>query len=514
MYSNIMVKKNTYYDSVTLMSIGSKVKALTGIDEAVVVMATDMNKEILAMVGLSNDDVQNAGQNDFIIAIRSDEEESYRAALEMLEEKLSKGEAASMGSQVVYNTIKQAAADFPDANVAVISVPGKYAAKEAMSALKNGIHVMMFSDNVTVEDEKRLKEYAASKGLLMMGPDCGTAALNSVGLCFANKVRKGNIGLIGASGTGLQEVMVQIDRLGGGVTQALGTGGRDLSEAVGGIMMLEGIKSLMEEPGTQVIGLISKPPAKSVEEKIFKLLEQTDKHVVVCFLEGDTSRNAKLNLHLCSNLFDAAKKAVELAGVCADRDQDYARLELLNEQVKQARQLLKPEQKYLRGLFCGGTLCAEALSIIRGRLGETRSNISHRKGEEMKGKDTCIGNVLLDMGDDEFTNGRPHPMIEPALRNDTIARQGSDATVGVILLDFEIGYGSHNDPVGETLGAIRAAKAAAKAQGRALVFVSYVCGTDKDKQSLAEQKTALLREGVILAASNMEAACIAADILV
>lgn len=512
MYSNVIIKRNTYYDSVTLMSIGSKIKAMPGIDEAVVVMATEMNKELLALVELSNDAAQSAGQNDLIIALRSDQEQSYRAALQMLEETLSKGGAAA-GSQVSFTTIQQAVEAFPDANVAVISVPGQYAAREAMSALKHGLHVMLFSDNVTVEEEKRLKEYAAAEGLLMMGPDCGTAALNGVGLCFANRVRKGSIGLVGASGTGLQEVMVQIDRLGGGVSQAIGTGGRDLSEAIGGIMMLQGIKSLMADPATEVIALVSKPPAPSVEEKIFALLEQTEKPVVVCFLEANTNRKTKAHLHLLPNLLQAAQKAVQLAGIGADSAKSCADPDATNEQVRQARQLLKPEQTCLRGLFCGGTLCAEALSILRARLGETRSNISHREGETINGQGVYTGNVLLDMGDDAFTRGRPHPMIEPALRSDTIVQQGSDATVGVVLLDFEIGYGSHNNPVGETLGAIRAAKAAAKAQGRTLVFVSYVCGTDKDKQNLAEQRAALLREGVILGDSNVEAANIAADIL-
>ena len=512
MLSKTIIRKNTYYDSATLMSAGNQIKANPGILEAVVAMATEMNKEILAQVGLADEATQSAQATDFLIAIRAEDEASYNAALELLEEKLAKGAGASSDSAAVYKTIQQVAEERPGTNVALISLPGNFAAREAMRALKNGMHVMLFSDNVTVEEERELKEFASANGLLMMGPDCGTAAINGVGLCFANEVRPGNIGIVAASGTGLQEVMVQIDHMGGGVAQALGTGGRDLSEAVGGIMMLDGIKALMEESKIEVICLVSKPPAPVVEEKIFALLEQTDKPVVVCFLEGSTKRKTKANIHLCTNLYEAALKSVSLAGIPVKTGcgQTKAKREA---EVMAARSLLKPNQKYLRGFFCGGTLCAESLAILRPRLDGLKSNTSKHAEEAISKQASYTGNILLDMGDDEFTSGQPHPMIEPALRNDIIEQQGKNPEVGVVLLDFEIGYGSHDNPVGETIASIRRAKEEARSQGRELVFVSYICGTDKDKQNLAEQQALLLAEGVILAGSNKEAAEIAADIL-
>ena len=259
--------------------------------------------------------------------------------------------------------------------------------------------------------------------------------------------------------------------------------------------------------------LVSKPPEQSVADKIFELLDTLEKPVVVCFLEGDTARKCREGVYLCDNLLDAARTAVKLAGVAQDAGREEARAARLKEEIAGARGLLQPGQKSVRGLFCGGTLCAEALFVLRGRLGKIRSNVSHRDGEKIDGKEACRGSVLLDLGDDEFTNGRPHPMIEPSLRNDKIAEQGDDPEVGVILLDFELGYGSHGDPAGETVPAIREARARARAQGRELAVVGYICGTAADKQDFAGQRAALLAEGVILAESNVEAAQTAADIL-
>lgn len=514
MYKKTIIKPNTYYDSVTLMSLGSKIKAVEGVKEAVVVMATDMNKEILMNVGLGNDETEGATQNDLIIAVEARDEETCVEAHRMILDKLTKGSGvAGQEAEVEYKTIRHAVKDNRAANVAVISVPGRYAAREAKIALNSGLHVMMFSDNVSIEEERALKELAVSKGLLMMGPDCGTAVINHTGLCFANQVRRGNIGVVGASGTGLQEVIVQIDRLGGGITQALGTGGRDLSREIGGLMMLHGIRALAKEPDTEIIVLVSKPPEQSVADKIFELLNTLEKPVVVCFLEGDTARECREGVYLCDNLLDAARTAVQLAGVAQDAGREEARAARLQEEIARARELLQPGQRSVRGLFCGGTLCAEALFVLRGRLGKIRSNVSHRDGEKIDGKEACRGSVLLDLGDDEFTNGRPHPMIEPSLRNGKIAEQGDDPEVGVILLDFELGYGSHGDPAGETVPAIREARARARAQGRELAVVGYICGTAADKQDLSGQRAALLAEGVILAESNVEAAQTAADIL-
>lgn len=513
MFNRTIIRKNSYFDSVTLMSIGNQIKSTEGIEEAVVAMATELNQEILENVGLATEETRQASPNDFIIAIKAESEELCDAAIQLVDEKLNAKNDGGEAKKATCSTIKQAVREMPDANVAVISVPGRYAAREAMLALKQGLHVMLFSDNVSIEDERRIKEFAAERGLLVMGPDCGTAAINGVGLCFANAVRKGPIGIVGASGTGLQEVMVQIDRMGSGVSQAIGTGGRDLKDAIGGIMMEQGIRALNQDDATREIVLVSKPPAESVSRRIFKILESVEKPVVVCFLEGDMSMEHPEHVHLCNTLYDAARTAVsiidpERIAKAAEKDADDIR-----QQVDDARRGLTPNQTALRGFFCGGTLCAEAVFLIRGKVPSLKSNVSHKPGEEYDSSNAPEGTILIDMGDDEFTNGRPHPMIEPSLRNEKIIECGDDPSVGVVLLDFEIGFGSHNDPAGQTIDAIVEARRRAAAQGRSLAFVGYICGTENDHQELKAQERKLREVGVILASSNKEATEAAASII-
>jgi len=505
----IVVRKNAYFDSVTLMSLGSKVKKLEGVSQAVVVMATEMNREILMNVGLGNEETENAGPNDLVLAVEAEGEEALLAAFGEIEEKLAGNQDKKKNRDSVYKTQEEALKDGVKANLAVISVPGRFAAREAKKALKNNMHVMLFSDNVTVDQERELKELARERGLLVMGPDCGTAVVNGAGLCFANEMRKGSIGIVGASGTGLQEVLVQIDRLGGGIVQALGTGGRDLKESIGGIMMMEGIKALEAEDQVKVLVLVSKPPEPIVEEKIWNLLKQVKKPVVVCFLEGKKRDNLPENICMASTLLEAAQRAVFLEkGVEFQKETRDRREEIQKEKAD-----LKPEQRAVRGFFCGGTLCAEALIVLRERLKEIKSNVSHHEGEILENARDLKGNVLLDLGEDEFTNGRPHPMIEPSLRTEWIVNAAQDSSVGVVLLDVEIGYGSHENPALIAAEGIRMANEAAKAAGRSLKVVAYVCGTDKDRQNLEEQRAILAGEGAILADSNVEAAQIAAELL-
>jgi FdrA protein len=508
---NTIIRKNAYYDSVTLMSLSSKILDVKGVEEAVVSMATEMNKQLLQNVGLATKESDDAGNNDLIIAIKAENENSYEEALKLVEELLSpKNKKKNKGELESPKTIDAALQQMEDANLAVISVPGRYAAREAKKALEKGLHVMMFSDNVTLEEEKELKEIGREKGLLVMGPDCGTASINNVGLCFANEVRNGNIGIVGASGTGLQEVMVQIHRLGGGISQGIGTGGRDLKEEIGGIMMIEGLKALSGDKDTEVIVLISKPPAKSVEKKILEEIKNVDKPVVICFIDGNKEDEKDSKAIFVYGLYEAAKKAVELSNGCKEE------IEKENNSFIDAKELkksLKPEQRYFRGLFCGGTLCAEALSILRGSFDSVRSNVAKNENEKLENINDYHGNVLLDLGEDEFTVGKPHPMIEPTLRLDRIIKEAKDEEVGVILMDFELGYGSHEDPVGVTIKSIKEAKNIANSHGRNLIFVAYICGTDIDKQNYEKQRKMLEQERVLIAESNIEAANIVIEIL-
>ncbi|CCQ98465.1 putative enzyme with acyl-CoA domain [[Clostridium] ultunense Esp] len=509
---NTIIRKNAYYDSVTLMSLSSKILDMEGVEEAVISMATDMNKQLLQNVGLATDDSNNAGSNDLIIAIQASNENSYEEALALVDELLSpKSKKKEKGKFQNPKTIDKAVEYMEDANLAVISVPGQYAAREAKKALEKNLHVMLFSDNVSLEDEKMLKEIGKEKGLLVMGPDCGTACINNVGLCFANEVRKGRIGIVGASGTGLQEVMVQIHRLGGGISQAIGTGGRDLSKEIGGIMMMEGLRALDKDENTEVIVLISKPPEISVEEKILEEIKTVKKPVVVCFIDGKEDDRQNSKAYFVYGLYDAARKAVELTGEYESALHEKEKSSPVD--VKELKKLLKPEQKYFRGLFCGGTLCSEALSVLRDSFESVRSNVAKNKSEKIGNINDYSGNVLLDLGEDEFTFGKPHPMIEPTLRVERIIRESKDENVGVILMDFELGYGSHDDPVGVTTDSIKKAKEIARKAGRNLIFVAYICGTELDKQVYEKQKEMLEEEGVIVAKSNLEAANIVKEIL-
>jgi succinyl-CoA synthetase alpha subunit len=365
-----------------------------------------------------------------------------------------------------------ALAEAPESNLALVSVPGEYAAAEAAKALARGLHVMLFSDNVAVDDEVALKRDASARGLLVMGPDCGTAIIDGVPLAFANVVRRGPIGCVAASGTGLQQVTTLVDRLGLGVSQAIGTGGRDLSEAVGGITMLDGLKLLAADRDTRVIVLISKPPAPAVAERVIAAAARAPKPVVVNFIGATPAARGK-NLHFARTLEDAARAAVALA-----RGRKPAKGAPMPRSAETRRRVC--------GLFSGGTFCYEAELIL--------------------GAD---GHELIDLGDDQYTRGRPHPMIDHRLRNDRIVAAAKDPGVAVILLDIVLGYGAHPDPAAEMASALRAARKA----NRRVAFVGSVCGTQADPQGLARQEAALRKEGVLLAPSNAAAARMAAKLL-
>jgi FdrA protein len=509
-----IVKRNAYYDSVTLMVVSKKVKEIDGVANANVSMATEMNKVLLENVGLMTTEVEAAGPNDLVIAFKVADETTAVAVVGVVEEALKKKFGGGNVAEVNPASIASAVKLLPEANLAIISVPGQYAAKEAMAALKKGLHVMIFSDNVSIEDEVALKKYAHQEGLLVMGPDCGTAMITNKGLCFANEVSIGNIGVVGASGTGTQEVMVLIDRLGGGISQAIGTGGRDLSEAVGGIMMCDVLAALNRDDNTEVILLVSKPPVKAVSDIVLAEVQKCNKPVVICFIDSDINNAEGAGIYFERTLEGAAHQAVSLAqkAPIAVVDEKYDQYTALINQFQNNR---TAKQQYVRGLFCGGTLCDEARYVFKDALkGDAKvySNVAKDAKDKLPDPLQSMENSFVDLGDDVFTVGKPHPMIDPSLRSARIIQEAKDDSVAVILLDVVLGYGSHRDPAGITVAAIKEARSIAAKDGRQILFIAYVCGTDRDLQSLSAQEAKLAEAGVVLAKSNAKAARLAAAI--
>ncbi|MEI5990939.1 hypothetical protein A5881_002444 [Enterococcus termitis] len=508
---SIKIQPNTYIDSVSLMALSTKANQLAGVDQAIIAMATEMNKEVMKNVGLFTDEIAQAQTSDLIIALEAKEEQDSAELIEKIETLMTeKKEKSSSQTTESYTTIETAKKAIPEANLAVISVNGQYAVREARKALNNDLHVMMFSDNVSVDEEIELKDLAHEKGLLMMGPDCGTAIINNVGLCFANNVRKGSIGIVGASGTGSQEISVRIHEFGEGVSQLIGTGGRDLSEAVGGKMMLDAIDALEADVDTKVIILISKPPAKIVEEKILARVRKADKPVVIWFI-GSEPRENEAGIYFEKMSKAAALKAVTLAGI----DQNSLDVHPLNlPLIDEVQAKLTPEQKYIRGLFTGGTLCDEAMFTAKERFSDVFSNIATDQEHLLHFGDASKAHTFIDFGADEFTNGKPHPMIDPSNRIARFKEEAEDPTVGVILMDFVLGYGAHPDPVGVMVPAMKAAKEKAALQGRHLEIIGYVLGTDLDKQNINEQVEKLTSIGATYASSSQNAGLLAREFVV
>ena len=493
------VIRNFYRDSVALMQLSSRLGQLPGIRQATAIMASEANRALLREAGLATHEVE-AGPNDLLIAIEADSEAALEAAMAEARNAfdVKSDSLISPARRELPRSLEMGLEAMPAANLALISTPGDYAAAEAMKALHLGLNVMLFSNNVALEDEITLKRYAGAHGLMVMGPDCGTAILGGIPLGFANVVRRGDIGLVSASGTGLQQVTCLIDQLGHGVSQAIGTGGRDLRAEVGGLTMHQGLDALAGHAGTRVIVLISKAPAPEVAVHVLESARKTGKPVVVNFLGADPKVLAAPNLHAAKTLEDAAVTAVALA---AGRQPDDVGFAALSVDVPRPG----PAQHYVRGLYSGGTFCSEAAMLLSEHVAPVYSNTPIGGAEPLADVWHSRAHTLLDLGDDVFTRGRPHPMIDHRLRNERILREAEDPAVAVILLDVVLGYGSHPDPAAEMAPVIRTAKAKAAQAGRDLAIVGFVCGTAGDPQNLNRQEWALKEAGMVLLPSNAQA---------
>ena len=475
------VRRATYFDSIVLMRIARQIATLPGVEEAGLIIGTPANKGILRDANILGPEGNAADPGDLIIALRTSDisaaEAAFAEARRLLDQPTTLGTTAAVESS---RTIRAAVQRLPAANLALISVPGEFAIAEARKAMDLGLHVMIFSDNVSITDEAALKREARDRRLFVMGPDCGTAIIDGAPLGFANVIPTGDIGIIGASGTGIQEVSCLIARAGRGISHAIGTGGRDLRAEVGAITTLMAIDALDADDRTKHVVVISKPPAASVARSVLDRVARSSKPFTICFL-GATDVALPANARSAATLKATAELVVGVPRSPA---------------TKPPLPRLKAG-KLVRGLFAGGTLCSEAQIVFRQAGLPVMSNVPVPGAIEMVG--TRAGHVLIDLGDDEFTRGRPHPMFEPGVRDAPLAEALTDPSVGVILLDVVLGYGGHPDPAGHL---------AAFLEGRDCcpVIVASVTGTDADPQPREAQVQKLAETGVIVTDSNADAA--------
>ncbi len=491
------IHRSTYYDSVALMLAQREARDQPGVEDVGVVMATDANKEILRAGGLEFPGLAGARADDLAIVARAASEEEARAAAAFAMQVLTRRRVSTAGDAYRPKTVASAARALPEATIVLISVPGRFAHSVAREALDAGLHVLLFSDNVPIEHEIALKARGREQGLLMMGPDCGTAIIGGAALGFANQVRAGRIGLVGAAGTGLQEVASLIHRLGGGITHAIGTGGRDLSSAVGGVTMLAGLRALELDPGTEVIVLVSKPPAPEVAGRILAAAAACGKPVVAAFVGATVEPTGQVQG--ATTLEEAAIRAVQLA--CGTE----AALPPMRSLPEQEAGRLSTDQRYLRGLYSGGTLCYEALVLLRPHLGAIYSNSPADPSEALEPVTRSREHTVIDMGGDEFTQGRLHPMLDPTLRLARLRQEAADPETAIVLLDVVLGYAAHPDPAGALAPVIREVREQASREGRHLIVAGSVCGTDDDPQNAGAQRAVLVEAGVLVEESNARA---------
>ena len=501
-----LVKKGEYFDSVSLMIVGKDVAQMNFVQDATVVMATQENKSILKTANLYLDEFEQYDATDLLIVIKSDDEDKFDEIFKNVD-ILLKEIRNKEDDQGTFNprSLESAIQIQPESNIALISLAGRYAGAEAMKALKSGLNVMLFSDNVPIEIEIKLKKYALENDLLMMGPDCGTAIINGVPLAFSNAVNKGNIGIIAASGTGLQEVSSIISEEGFGISQAIGTGGRDIKKQIGGMMFISSLDALEDDENTEVIVLVSKPPHPEVLKRINEKLREISKPVICVFLGADSSLLEDSGTFTAETLEEAAL----LACAVVDNVETSKVKEFLEERRKDFGKIVSDEvkkislgRKYIRGLFSGGTLCDEAQIILKK---DSNNIFSNRISEDIFTlADSWISkeHTLVDLGEDEFTVGRLHPMIDFDLRNKRILQEANDKETAIILFDLVLGFGANEDPISEILPIIKKAQIIAPD----ISFICSVTGTEQDPQNRSRIIKVLDENGVIVMPSNAAAA--------
>jgi FdrA protein len=511
MPSGFIIRKNQYYDSVFLMGISKRISDLPGVQQNAVLMGSETNKGLLASIGIRDSQIDSAHPNDLVVAVVAETPQIVSDALSRLDEYLLGGVQVASTSNP--HSLEEGLAQKPYANLAVISVPGEYAAREAHKALEAGLNVFLFSDNVSMEDELALKQFATEKKLLVMGPDCGTSLIGGVGIGFANVVRKGSIGAIGAAGTGLQEFTSQIHNSGFGISHAIGTGGHDMSDQVGGLTTFAALDALEADSQTKVIVVISKPPGAKTLARLTDRFKICTKPIVGCFLgTHHENTDTAAAYQRAATIDEAVQLAIKSAGgATPSSDSSFTSEEL--EWISREKVAWGPGQKYLRGLFAGGTFCYQSQQILRDRGISVYSNAPLDSRYKLQDSNRSVEHSLVDMGSDEFTLGKPHPMIDGTLRKQRVLAEARDPQTAVLFLDFIFGYNASMDPVGELLDAILEARQAVKNHGGHLSVVASICGTDGDHQGVEMQIKMLKDAGVIVFRSNAKAATYCGELI-
>lgn len=454
-----VIKKGSYHDSVILMLLTNQISTIEGVNKVSIMMGTPANKDIYEQSGLATPELAEAGANDLVIVADVDDEALLGTIENEMEEFFKKQSTVSNGEKAAESVKSwdKALEKLPEANLAVISIPGEYAALEADRALDEGLNVFMFSDNVSMEDEKALKTKAHEKGLAVMGPDCGTGIIQGVPIAFTNNVEKGS-------------------------------SGRDLNASIGGITMLDMIDAMEEDDSVKVVIIVSKPPAKEVRDTISERLASFSKPVVTLFV-GEKPEYHEENFYHTYTLDEAARLAVSLV-----RGQKVPEATV---DVDKSQFFKAEENKTIKAYYSGGTLANEAAMLIKDAL-DVKEPPVDIDGYMLQ----LDGNVVVDLGDDAYTKGKPHPMIDPEKRIECMESAVDDESTGAILLDIMLGYGSHEDMAGALLPSILRLRKKAEDAGRKVFFVATVCGTRKDYQGYDEAVKKLQDAGVIVCENN------------
>jgi FdrA protein len=500
MTTAIKFLRDTYVDSIVQLRAMRAMREADGVEWASAAMATPANVETLRAEGVDPAQVADAGSNDLFVVVRAASEDEATRALALGESAVSSADEADSpdGHHAGPLTLRDALSSQPESNVAVISVPGDYAALAAYQALSSGLHVLLFSDNVPLDKEIALKDHALSRGRLVMGPGAGTAMLGGTGLGFANAVSPGRVGVVAAAGTGAQEVMALLDRWGAGVSSVIGVGGRDMSADVGGRMTGAALRSLREHADTDVILFVSKPPSAEVATKV--LTAAGDTALVAALIGLEAGFRAPPGIVLADTLESGVQATLGLLGMSAP---DTTRT--LGPSVRDSRRRLAPERSLVRGLFSGGTLCYESLVILGRTVGEVRSNTPINPEWGLPAPEHS--HQCLDLGEEEYTRGRPHPMIDPEARIELLLEHAADPDVAAIILDVVLGYGANADPAGVLGPACESVMAGGGPQ-----VVAYVLGTESDPQGFTAQRDQLVRAGCIVTETSARSSLVAAAI--